>query len=698
MSPTDYVTGVALFAAMLAGGLAGAWLLLRKRYGYLTGAPRALAYGMLATLGVLAIHLVPLALGVLGRITVLVATAAWLLAAALTPSRKDDQEPAPPAVEDGGRVAWACTALAGAALGFVALALVRDKLTVAPAGVDQLNFHMPGIAAWIQTGSLWQIDAFLPDLAPGHYPNNGDVLSLATVLPWDSDFLVHFVMLPFWVLTGLGVYALAVELGVARATAAMGGLVLMAVPAVSVSALNGGLVDALMLFGFVVGLLFLARHNRTGRTSELVLAGLALGVSFGTKWYAVSSVAVVVAVWAVARGWSRRRWTELVRQTAAVTGLIMLGGGIWLLRNLVESANPFMPVKVSVLGTTIFDAPVDRVRSLGGFSIADYLDAPGVWQDYILPQLRDAVAAPAALVLLGVVVAAVVLAAARARRIDGPDPRWGYPLAGLAMAVLLGVAYGVTPYTAGGAEGKPTLVAADARYLVPTLIVAAVLAAWAAGRVRHGPAVFGVLGLAAVLDGAVQLEDLAFLNLRFEVVAQTLLVVAVAGLAVVVAYRRGLHRDGVRLASPAVTAAVVVVAAAVVVAGGRKLQQDFMAKRYYGSDVVADTLSAKVQSGYRIGLAGVWSDEGLAPPLLAFGPRLRNHVEYVGRDDMDVWRRFRTREGFTRRVDQQRYEWLVVGRGRPPKPSVNEERWARAAGFRVVARSPRLTLLRRAPG
>ncbi len=61
-------------------------------------------------------------------------------------------------------------------------------------------------------------------------------------------------------------------------------------------------------------------------------------------------------------------------------------------------------------------------------------------------------------------------------------------------------------------------------------------------------------------------------------------------------------------------------------------------------------------------------------------------------------RRFRTQAGFEREVRRRRYDWLVVGRGRPPKPSVNEERWAQAAGFRVEAQSDRLTLLRKTPG
>ena len=83
---------------------------------------------------------------------------------------------------------WA-RGLSGVSLG-VALALLlaslRDNLTTAPLSVDLLNFHLPVVARWIETGSIWQIDVFLPDVSPGHYPQTGDVILLAAVLPWKT--------------------------------------------------------------------------------------------------------------------------------------------------------------------------------------------------------------------------------------------------------------------------------------------------------------------------------------------------------------------------------------------------------------------------------------------------------------------------------------------------------------------------------
>lgn len=691
MSPTDYVVGAALFALMLAGTFGGAWLLLRRRLSQLTGAPKVVGYAMLATLGVLAVHLVPLALGVMDRATVIAATVVWLAAAWRTPGVVAEPDPAPEADRPSGPLAWTLAGVALVALLFVALVILTDRLTVAPVGVDFLNFHMPGVAAWLQTGSLWQIDVYLSDVAPGHYPNNADVLMLAVVLPWKSDFLTYPLMFPFWALVGVSVYALASELRVARATAAMTAALVMAIPAVSITALGGGLVDTVMVFGFSTGLLFLVRHHRNGHSSELVLAGLALGLAFGTKWYAVSAVPTVVVLWVLGRLWARRRAGELLRQTAALTSLVLAGGGVWLVRNLVESGNPFFPVKVSALGATIFDAPLDRVRARAGFTIADYFDQPDVWTEYILPQYRDSIAAPAAVVLVGALLS--IVAVAMARRRPESAPAIGPIMVGIALAAVLVLAYVVTPYTAGGAEGAPVLVGADARYLVPALVVAAVLTAWTVSRFEHGPAAFAVAGLLAVLEGLSQLDQgLDLTDEGVNVGAALLLMLLAAAVALAVGPALAGRGGRARAQALAVLGAILLIA----VAGlGRGVEQDYLSKRYFGSDPVAGALSTKARTGNRVGLAGVWPDDALAPPLPAFGPRLGNHVGYVGRSDKDVLRRFRTGAGFSRELARGRYNWLVVGRGRPPKPLVDEERWAVAAGFRVVTRSERLTLFRK---
>jgi hypothetical protein len=671
---SDYLEGLAFFALTFGGVLGGAWLLLGRRFAGLAGAPRVVAFGMLATLGALAVHLLPAACGVLGRWEVLAATALWVAAALLTPAVPGTAEPERRPQPSADRFTRVPAAVGVGALGLYVLAVARNQLTLAPLAIDTLNFHLPGVARWIQTGSIWQIDVFLPDVAPGHYPNNGDVMLLAAILPWRNDFLAHFAMYPFYALTGVGVYALARELGASRALAALSGCLLLAIPAVAVPALVGSLVDALMLAAFAAGILFLVRHRRTGSTAELVLAGLSLGVSFGTKWYAVTSVAAVVAVWAGASLVAGRGWRLVVRQGLALSGLVSLSGGIWLIRNWVQSGNPVFPVKVAPFGITVFDAPHDPIREQAGFTIVDYLDQPDVWADFLLPAFRDALGAPAALAGAG-----LLLAAALRRR--------GLPLAGVVCAGLLVAAYSVTPYTAGGPRDQPVLAGADARYLVPALVVAAALGAWAAGSLRRAAPVAAVLAVAAVVDGIVLTSGGE--RGSAELVASDWGGALLVGAALLAAVRLGPRLRPRRLT----LAAVALVAAVALAALGHDVQRRFNEKRYGGIEASVEWLVQHADSGHRVGLAGLWTDE-LSPVLPAFGPRFRNEVEYVGSEDRDMLRRYTDRDDFIAALRRRRYDLLVVGRGRPGVPEGPEQDWAFAAGFERVALSDQLALFR----
>src|SRR4051812_21586047 len=161
MPAGGYLLGLACFATMLIATVGGAWLLLGKRFGHLTGSARVLALAILATCGVLAVHLVPGILGLLGRGSVLVASALWLAGAALVRPSPDAPVPTegPPPTKPPERepISSALAGVAVAATVLFALAFAHNRLVLAPGSIDILNFHLPGVGRWIQTGSLWDI-------------------------------------------------------------------------------------------------------------------------------------------------------------------------------------------------------------------------------------------------------------------------------------------------------------------------------------------------------------------------------------------------------------------------------------------------------------------------------------------------------------------------------------------------------------
>ncbi len=680
----EYLGGFVVFALMAGGVGAGAVIIGRRRLGGLQGATRALALALLVTLGLLAVHLVPGALGLLGRGSALVCTGLWLLGALLTRPVEPGAEPRadPPA---SGRPAGVLAALCVLSAVGGMLALGSDALFLAPGSIDILNFHLPGIASWIQDGSIWGVHEFVADVSPGRYPNNGDVILLAAILPWHSDFLSHLLPYAYYLLAGLATYALAIELGASRAASATAGALLLALPIVALPALANSFPDVIMFFGFATGAVFLLRHRRTAATADLVLAGLALGLAFGTKWYGVSAVAIVLVVWGVASRVDGTPWRTVARQGIGLLALIALVGGIWMLRNWIQSGNPVYPVEVSVFGLTIFSAPVDVVRELAGLTIAGYVGDWDVWSGYILPQYRQAFAFVGPLLLLGLAFAAVaLLSPLRARVQRGPLA------AVLAAALLIAATYAITPYTAGGMEGVPTLVYADARYLVPAILLALALVAAVTRVAPWGAAAFSALGLVAIWDGI----DLAGAGeLSGATVGASDWVAAVAVLAAAGAIAWGLRREPGRAA----TAAVAAVALVALVAGGFELQRRFLDQRYAGIDPTTDWIREHAPADTTIGVAGRWTN-AFSPVLPAFGPRFENDVSYVGEFVDGTLRAYRDEAEFVASLRERDADLLVVGRGYDPGADQPEERWARAAGFELIAESPAFALYRAPAG
>ena len=696
MPMQDFLAGFALFALMLALVAAATALVVRRRLGHLDRLELAMASVVVGTGVLIVVHLVPLMLGLLTRGTVMAAALLAVgLAALVRPApRHPHSEPAHPArpTPPSGQASWA---LAGIAAAFAAVTALADLGRWAGdelVGVDPLTFHLPNVGRWIQNGSMWSIDQFVPLLAHGNYPNNGDVVLLSTVLPWHNDFLVRLPITFFLATTAVAVFAVARELGARPATSVLAAAVVASLPVVGIATIPRALPDSLMWTTFACGVLFLLRHARSGRRSDLVLAGVALGIAAGTKWYGVSSVAVVGVIWVAARLVAmrgRRRDDDaataapraatgtiapVLRDAVLLGGLSLLGTLPWLARNLALSDNPVFPLQVAPLGLTIFDAPPDVIRDQAGFAIADYAGDADVLRQLAGEIVEGLGVAP---ILCAVGLALALLLARRRGR--APDTRV-LVLAGTAGA--LGLLYTVTPATALGLRGDPSLAHGNTRYAVPALLIAVPVVAWLAGRVPHA-ARLGIEALlaATALSGAYR---------GYEVAGMRDLVLAAACLAALAAAGWLLWRLRARrlvLAAAAVAAALVGLAAA------HRIEGAINDGRYRGIDPAVDTLLRVAPEGKRIGLASDWSVGGLSPVWPAFGTRIGNDVEYVGEFVDGFLTPYRSAASFQAALREGGYDVLVVGRGFYPPEATREQRWAADAGWRTIGLSPRLRIL-----
>jgi len=689
----EYLAGLAFFTVTIGGALWTAWALQRRWFPDLSGVSRVVAISLVATTAVIVAHLLPGIAGLLSRESV-AATAALLAALASLIARRaggdrarrpDRCERSEPSGSGSERFSWIIAAAGvGIVSGFLLASAVARGAT--PAGnLDALAFHLPGIGRWIQSGTFWQLDQFIYGFPTGEYPQNGDVLLMAAILPWENDAFVRLVNYVFVVLAGLAVYAIGRELRVPRATALLFAALAVASPAVLEPVDSKLMTDAPSLACLGGGLLFLVRHSHTGRKAELVLAGIGLGLAFGTKWYGVSAVVIVLGVWAVASLAAGRPWRRVTAQGGALCGVILAVGGFWFLRNLVETGNPLFPVRLAPFGVEILDAP-PLVGGRAHFSIADYLDQPAAWTEYILPAFADTLALPALLLALCLPLAAVVMLR-RAQRGDGVP---GIVIAGLAIVILLVIVYSLTPGSAFGPEGAPLLTGANTRWLAPALIAAAPLAAWAVSRFDRGRIVAEAVALVAIAQGV----GLAAGGVPLGHLLGGFLVVGAVGAAL--ALSAGTRRPFVRswrsrsARRVAAVAATAVIAAAVLV--GYEGQRQFNDGRYMQVDAVFDAVLTEAPSGYRIGISGDWDHTRKPPIWPMFGPRVGNEVETVGSIRNGLLRRYTDRRSFVQALQDRDYDLLVVALGAPPEDKVAIEAWATSAGFREIARSDYLAL------
>ena len=666
LSRGDYLEGVLLLVGLLGAALAAGVVLAQRTHRGAGPLAATVVAGVVASAVVVAAHQLPLMAGLLSRGAPVVVALA--LAAALIALVPHGRAPADPESPPSSRASW-LVALAVAGLttaGVLAFTIARSAELVT--GEDALIYHLPQVARWMETGSLWQRDVFTPGVSGWSYPGTGNLLQLALVAPFRSTVFVGLMSLPFLALLGAATVGAAGVLGAPRAAAVLAAAAVVALPAVTAPALETAQVDAPMLAWFAAGGYLLLRHARGGTGADLGVGAIALGLALGTKWYGLAYVPLLVAIWGLARWRGGEPLKAVARDVAAVAGLVAGAGGVWLLRNWVEAGNPIHPSELQIAGLEIFGAPPDPVREAGGFAITHYATDADVWRDHLIPAFVRTLGLAAYALPLGAL-AALLLALRR--------PAARAIVATLVLAGLLALAYATLPFSAFGPEGRPILAFANTRYGVPALLVAVVAIAAVCGRQgRWRPLLEAALAIAA-LDG---------LRRGIEAGAAAwfagVLAVAAAGAVAFALRRRAL--PGV----PA--AATIALLVAALVAGGEAWRMRLADRTYAELDPGVGVALRLLGERGRAGLAGPGRPDPFPVVLPLFGPRLEHEVEYVGRFVDDTLQRHRTRQAFLAALARGDYEVLWIGFGR--RDAAQERRppeldWARAAGWREVADS-----------
>ena len=346
---------------------------------------------------------------------------------------------------------------------------------------DTLGYHLSFPARWFQTGSTWHIQQITPGLIVPYHPASAEIFNGLGMLAFHSDLISPLLNVLWLGLLGLAAWCLGAPRGRAPHCLALA-LVVASCP-MMVSTQAGSGMNDLALVAVVVAAVALLVQGVSFRDVAVPL-GAALGLSVGIKLDALAPVAVIF-IGALVLSAARDRLAVAVR--TLVPALVI--GGFWYVRDLVAVGNPIPGLNVGLFPEV--KAPLDQV---GGFSVLHYATNVHVIHRFFMAGLRIDFGAlwPLWLLVSGVGAVAVL--------IWSPSPV--YRLAAV-VAVVSVVAYLVTPTSAFGLAGKPTLFVYNVRYAMVGLVLGAALvpvvpraASETAGRALL--AVTGVLGLATL--------------------------------------------------------------------------------------------------------------------------------------------------------------------------------------------------------
>ena len=232
-------------------------------------------------------------------------------------------------------------------LAFVmSVGLLRSPLTL----YDGLSYHLVFPARWLQESSLSIVQTPFSDPAQAYQPGNGELFFLWLMLPFHGDLLARIGQLPFLLLAGAALFAVARRSGVATQHAAYAPMFLiLARPVVEQAA--GADVDLVCAAMFVTSLYLGLVAVDSDRTRDWVLWGVALGLYAGSKYLAIVYL-VVLLLLPLVRGIRRKAFW-------ALPGLALFGLP-WYVRNWIAAGSPLYPSSLSVLGLVVAPGAFSR--------------------------------------------------------------------------------------------------------------------------------------------------------------------------------------------------------------------------------------------------------------------------------------------------------------------------------------------------
>ncbi len=217
---------------------------------------------------------------------------------------------------------------------------------------DDLGYHLQAAVRWIQDGHVRE---YLPLASAAYFPMNGEILS-TWLLIWTHDdtagSLLNLLLYP-------AVLAAFVRLGrlvrIPDALAFAAGVLFLLTPGLFWTQAGTNKVDLYATFLLLLATSWILEIERgTGGRRELVLAGIAVGLSVGVKYTSLlhGGALALAACWAASRGDPRRlgerRLLRVLLALSVFASATAAFAGYWYGRNLIRTGNPVYPFAVSI--------------------------------------------------------------------------------------------------------------------------------------------------------------------------------------------------------------------------------------------------------------------------------------------------------------------------------------------------------------
>jgi hypothetical protein len=231
-----------------------------------------------------------------------------------------------------------------------------------PNGSDQLNYHLPRAALWLELDRVGYVPNAYDNRINSFAPN-GEIGVTFVLDVTRNEIFAALVQFAAALACAVGVFALARRLGLSRAEAAFGSLLFLTLPIVLLQA--GTTKNDVVLASFLVAAaVFLLGEARP----HLALAGLAAALAVGTKFTAFYGL-VVLALAALAL--PRRQRGPRLAVLAGGTAI----GLYWYVLNIVETGK-FFGDTAAFHGLTSVLQLRENLYSLVGLAV-DSIDLSG---------------------------------------------------------------------------------------------------------------------------------------------------------------------------------------------------------------------------------------------------------------------------------------------------------------------------------